>query len=255
MAFDEWLLARAGHSPGSVYLRLYTWQEPTITFGYGQRKEAALDFTQLSNTPAIRRITGGRALLHDLSELTYAIVANTEAEPGSRLGRSVPQTSRLIAGLMREFLYRLGIESDYVRQSPREERSSAFFHKAPCFKSVSRHELTSQGKKMVASAQKRLECTFLQHGSIKWRGLAHHPALDLPGESIIAPLQPVVEKELAQTAALFGKIFASELDISVRKIGLTEQQESWLAHRSAELEKKPLSRRGIVAQNQNPASL
>lgn len=255
MAFDEWLLSRALGSPGSIFVRLYTWKDPAITFGYGQKRETALDFTRLGNTPVVRRITGGRALLHDPSELTYAIAANTEREPGSRMGQSVSQSSRLIASYLSDLLSRLGIESDYLRQSSPEERNQTFFQKAPCFESYSRHELRSQGRKVVASAQKRLEKAFLQHGSVKWRGLAPHPALSLGGRVASAPLQPVVKKELAQAASLLRGIFEEQMNLSLNECGLTELEELRLAARALEVEKKTLTRRGIIAQIQNRESL
>ncbi|MCK4573421.1 MAG: hypothetical protein KAU36_03575, partial [candidate division Zixibacteria bacterium] len=76
MAFDEWLFARACESPGSIMLRLYSWRPGAITFGFNQKEQTAVDCERLNGTPLIRRVTGGRALYHDPSELTYAIAVN-----------------------------------------------------------------------------------------------------------------------------------------------------------------------------------
>ena len=51
MAFDEWMFARAVSEPEHFYLRLYSWSEGSVTFGYNQNEKTALDFNQIGNTP------------------------------------------------------------------------------------------------------------------------------------------------------------------------------------------------------------
>ena len=46
-----------------------------------QRDETALDFTKLNGINPIRRITGGRAIYHDPSELTYSIAFDIDNLP------------------------------------------------------------------------------------------------------------------------------------------------------------------------------
>ena len=93
MAADEWLMEQAFSRPGYVALRLYTWNAGAITFGYNQDVDRAVDYSALNGTPLIRRITGGRALYHDPSELTYAIVVNTTGLGKTRLTGSITSTS------------------------------------------------------------------------------------------------------------------------------------------------------------------
>ena len=69
MALDEKLLDDAIKSISEPILRFYGWSEPTLTFGKNQQ------IFGFKNFPAIRRITGGRALLHD-KELTYCFICN-----------------------------------------------------------------------------------------------------------------------------------------------------------------------------------
>lgn len=66
MATDEMLLSSAKEP----ILRIYDWQEPTISIG---RLQKISDIQHI--IPVIRRPTGGRAVYHDsTTEITYAIV-------------------------------------------------------------------------------------------------------------------------------------------------------------------------------------
>jgi len=77
-AFDEMMLDFVLGRPDVILLRLYTWMPGTITIGLNQEMERALDVSRLGNTPLIRRVTGGRAVYHDPTELTYAVAVNPE---------------------------------------------------------------------------------------------------------------------------------------------------------------------------------
>ena len=225
MAFDEWLLAQAINRPGEVYLRLYAWEVGSITFGVNQRVESALDHTQLEGTPLIRRVTGGRALYHDRSELTYSIAFNTAEPPCEKLSGSVAQSSIAIAEALRLFLDQLGLSSEWVRKSAAENSEPAFFHKAPCFASAAKYELMQGDQKLVASAQRRFRTGVMQHGSIKLRGVVAHPALGRLGDLNSKP-QAVDKKELNKYAQLFGELFASYLGGRTERAILTDLERS-----------------------------
>jgi lipoate-protein ligase A len=78
MALDEALLeqVRAGDSP---VLRLYMWDSPAITAGRFQSLKRTIDISEADsmNVPIVRRITGGRGILHG-DDLTIAIVCSVE---------------------------------------------------------------------------------------------------------------------------------------------------------------------------------
>lgn len=219
MAFDEWLLAQAIKRPGEIFLRLYRWEVGTISFGNNQRAESALDHTLLGGADLIRRVTGGRALYHDCSELTYCIAFSTEPPPCGQLAGSISETSVAIAEAIRAFLVRVGIRADWVRSSSTGNGQPEFFHKAPCFASSARYELMHEGQKVVASAQRRFGSGLMQHGSIKLGGVVAHPALDNLSQ-VEKTSQPIVKKEFGGYARLFGEIFASHLEVDLVEGGL-----------------------------------
>ena len=55
-------------------LRLYQWEEPTLSIGMAQQidRHVNLDYCRAKQIPVIRRVTGGKAVLHS-SELTYSL--------------------------------------------------------------------------------------------------------------------------------------------------------------------------------------
>ena len=227
MAMDEWLLARVIKNPAEAYIRLYRWETATITFGVNQREKSALDHSLLGETPLIRRVTGGRALYHDQSELTYCVAFNTENPPCRKLAGSIAETSVVIAEAIREFLIRIGIRADWVRASSKENAQPGFFHKAPCFASSAKYELLHADQKLVASAQRRFGPGLMQHGSIKLGGIVAHPALgSIPQTEKIS--QPVGKKELAKFAALFGEVFASHVGVELSESEFSEDEQAQL---------------------------
>ena len=72
MAVDEVLLDWAAAHGGCCW-RFYGWQEPTLSLGYFQAHQDRREHAASRDCPAVRRLTGGGAILHD-QELTYSIV-------------------------------------------------------------------------------------------------------------------------------------------------------------------------------------
>ncbi len=155
MAVDEAILASARLEVDNLpTLRFYGWAAPTISVGYLQDAEP---FTRFG-LPVVRRMTGGRAVLHDM-ELTYSVVAG--AADGVFSGGITPayaMISRAIVAALAD----VGIEAFFTPSTRTVKR-----YKSPaCFHSPSRYEILVDGKKLVGSAQRRYKDAFLQHGSI-----------------------------------------------------------------------------------------
>ncbi|HUV31043.1 MAG TPA: hypothetical protein VMY05_08165 [Acidobacteriota bacterium] len=245
MAFDEWLLCRALAEPASIFVRLYTWRVGAITFGFNQNERTALDFSRLDGTPVIRRVTGGRAVFHDPSELTYAVAVNREGLAHASLSGSLSQTCRAIAGALQDFLDRVGVVSEYVHVSTPGQGRREFFNKAPCFASAARHELVAAGRKVVASAQRRIGPALLQHGSIKMGGVAVHPALHGPADSPQNPL-PLTGREFAAWSEDFAATLAGSLGIDIEPDALSSHDVRQVAARVEYLKKNSCAKRQIV---------
>jgi lipoate-protein ligase A len=250
MAVDEWLLGKAlaGSDADNcaVWLRLYSWRPGAITFGRNQCAETALDWSKVGKTPVIRRVTGGRALYHDESELTYAIAADLGRLEGTPLGGSIAETGQVISEALVEFLRSRGVESQFMRHSSSENARPGFFHKAPCFASHARHEIKSAVGKVVASAQRRVGRALLQHGAIKLSGVVRHPALGGVGECEEFDCQAVtlamVECDGARLVSSFARVLGMEFGCE----SLASEESEQVRHRSELVRKNRLNRREIL---------
>jgi lipoate-protein ligase A len=255
MAFDECMYIYALNHPGSVLVRFYTWRPGAITFGLNQRRDTALDFTRLGDTPAIRRITGGRAVYHDVSELTYAVAINPHLPERQVLGGSPSDIYRRLSRALMSFLEHLGVRSELIEKSSPQNARPEFFHKAPCFASSARYEIAAAGHKIVASAQRQLRGVILQHGSIKVSGVVAHPALDATALTSDVTSQAVDKEGFELTARLFARVMGAQLGVDLEYAGSLPSMEAALRDRVCEVTKKALARRDIIKQIAKPNSL
>jgi lipoate-protein ligase A len=255
MAFDESMFAYALDHAGAVLLRLYTWQPGAITFGFNQREDTALDFTQLGDTPVIRRVTGGRAVYHDVSELTYSVAINPHTPERAVLGGTTSAIYRKLSAAIMSFLERLGVPSELVEKSSPENSRPEFFHKAPCFASSARYEIVTAGRKIVASAQKQIRGVILQHGSMKVSGLVAHAALDATAPQTGATFQPVDKEWFDRAAQLFSGVFERALELELERAEGLPAMTSELEERVCEVAKNALARRNIFKQTSSSNSL
>lgn len=143
--------------PGRGVVRFYRWSVPTLSLGRNEPTAGRWDRSRLeaAAVPVVRRPTGGRAVLHH-RELTYAVVVPA-AGPGSmrRLYQTVNRG--LAAGLAA-----LGVPAERALRRGPAPRPEA----GPCFHHPAEGEVTAGGRKLVGSAQVRVEGRLLQHGSI-----------------------------------------------------------------------------------------
>jgi len=165
MAVDEGLL-RDAVTPGALpVLRFYTWSPAAVSLGRFQDKERAVnaEACRQRGFDIVRRITGGRAVLH-CDELTYSIIARSDSAlfPNDILG-----TYRVIAAGLLAGLRELGIAAEMVSRSGRHAGMVKSVSQEPaCFSSPSWYEILVKGRKIIGSAQRRVGGAFLQHGSI-----------------------------------------------------------------------------------------
>ena len=162
LALDEAIFrsVRAGASPPT--LRLYRWSSPALSIGYAQNRERDVDrdACRERGIAVIRRVTGGRAVLHD-AEVTYSVSA-PEGLPG--FGTGLDEAYRQIAAGLLAGLQLLGLRAAAPSPGPRDPSREP--RQAACFAAAARHEIAVGGRKLIGSAQRREGGAFLQHGSI-----------------------------------------------------------------------------------------
>jgi len=158
MAVDEVLFRRVEAAP-ATYLRFYQWDRPTASLGYSQTAARVVDadFCGRRGVGIVRRITGGKLVLHD-REVTYA-VASSDA---GTFTETLRDSYRLISQALVRGLALMGLESKMAEASPQAYIRGTM----PCFALPARDEIEVGGRKIIGSAQKRTGAAFLQHGSI-----------------------------------------------------------------------------------------
>jgi lipoate-protein ligase A len=158
MAVDERLFDLAASSP-RTYLRFYQWARPTASLGYSQDPDKVVDaaFCAARGVAIVRRMTGGKLVLHD-REVTYSI-ASADAEVFTETLRD--SYRRISLALIRG-LARLGVRARLAGSAPPGYAKGTM----PCFAFAARDEIEVDGRKIVGSAQKRTGPLFLQHGSV-----------------------------------------------------------------------------------------
>jgi lipoate-protein ligase A len=206
MGLDEAILEAVADGASPPTLRLYTWNPPAISIGYfqGMREEIDLDACARLGVEAVRRATGGGAVLHD-AEVTYSIVVpeGHELAPPDIL----ESYRKICAGLI-EGLSILGVRAEF----------------API------NDLVVDGRKISGNAQTRKKGCLLQHGTIlldvdfeKMFSLLLVPQEKLKGKLITAAKERVAglrqilgrrvdpEEASAALAGGFAKAWGSEL--------------------------------------------
>ena len=159
MAVDQTLLELAEPGVASPVLRFYRWERPTLSVGHLQKIGGLIDTDYLgkNNIPLVRRPTGGRAILHD-DEVTYSVII----PKGSQLYRPLRPLFRVISSVLRVALAGCGVAVDTDGGADTSRPMST----PCCFAARSHFEISSGGKKVSGSAQRRIKSSALQQGSI-----------------------------------------------------------------------------------------
>jgi lipoyl(octanoyl) transferase len=159
MALDESILEHIGRGKSLPTLRLYAWDPPCLSLGHAQ-PFADVDMKRLRERgwELVRRLTGGRAILHT-DELTYSVIApNNEPRVAGTVLESYNRLARALLLAVKEL------------DLPVEMKEGRVDHPSMpnpvCFEVPSTYEITVNEKKLIGSAQARKRDGVLQHGSL-----------------------------------------------------------------------------------------
>lgn len=160
MALDNALFETA-RARGTGVWRTYAWATPTISFGRNEATRGAFDAVSIdaAGLDAVRRPTGGRALLH-ADEVTYSVtVPINERTAWSAVYAAVN-------AILLRAIRSLGVDAVLVG---RTNAPSIRPNGPVCFDRPAMGEIAVGGAKLVGSAVWRDRGAFLQHGSILLR--------------------------------------------------------------------------------------
>jgi lipoate-protein ligase A len=146
-----------------AFFRLYGWNPYCISLGANQKfEDIDTERTSKESIDIVRRPTGGRAILH-AEEITYSVIIpySHELTP-KKIYKAV--SLALIEGLK---LYdpvfgELSLEDENPHFPSLLQQPEGVL----CFGSAAKNEIKFRGKKIVGSAQRKMDKVILQHGSI-----------------------------------------------------------------------------------------
>ena len=176
MAADDALVQSVACGEAPPTFRVFGWRPPAVSFGYAQRitREVDPQKCRQRGMDIVRRPTGGRAVLH-WNELTYSVVCSADHP---LLGGTVQEAYRKISRCLVAGIKRLGarVQLETGRQIQPSPRGKPLT--SPCFSSTAQYEITLENRKLIGSAQRRMNNMLLQHGSILL-GPEHQQIVDL----------------------------------------------------------------------------
>ena len=233
MAVDEALLEWSA-ATDTAAMRFYRWAKPTLSLGYFQSYATRAAHAASRGCPAVRRLTGGGAILHD-AELTYSLAVPAR-HPLAARRETLYET---VHGALVETLAAWGVAARLcegsARRRPQDEPFLCFQRRAPGdvisvkagAEGLTRlprnapRGATGAGveSKIAGSAQRRRRGAVVQHGSVLLSRSAFAP--ELPGLDEFAG-QPVLSEAL--TAAWLG-VLADRLGFRWIESRLTDDVE------------------------------
>ena len=152
MKIDSDILENAiNNSDKDPIFRLYAWKPKCISLGRNQK-----DNFLTEKIDTVRRLTGGRALLHD-DEITYSYVSPIDIIPN---GETITESYKYISGILIDFFKTLGVELSFG------ENKKISTHFDYCMLISTGADVCYKGNKIIGSAQYRKKGYLLQHGSI-----------------------------------------------------------------------------------------
>lgn len=184
MAVDEVLMEWAAES-GRCCLRFYRWREPTLSLGYFQAYADRAHHLASRNCPAVRRTSGGGAILHDV-ELTYSIVLPKKHQLAAKRLALYKLFHEALVGVLRE----RGVTASICKgPNESEDGRQAFL----CFQRRAPGDVLVEESKIAGSAQRRSPGAVLQHGSVLLNRSAAAP--ELPGANDLSE-KPISDGQL-----------------------------------------------------------
>jgi lipoate-protein ligase A len=152
-------MAREGRCPPTI--RFYDWGGvPSLSMGSFQKWDGIkTSLLREKKIPAVKRPTGGRAILHG-DELTYSISSPYRGPFTGNLFDCYGKISRGFEKALRK----LNVPVEVKARKGKAIRGKS----AVCFQSTSFAEIGVRGRKLIGSAQKRWTDGFLQQGSIPY---------------------------------------------------------------------------------------
>ncbi|MFA7288696.1 MAG: hypothetical protein WC055_07425 [Melioribacteraceae bacterium] len=146
-----------------AFFRIYRWQPYCISLGANQKiSDIKIEKSIADDIEIVTRPTGGRAILH-AEEITYSVVYPYGKDFSPK--ELYSEISKALLNGLKLYDPKLG-EAELENIQPNFPALLKESSGAICFGSTAKNEVKFHGKKLIGSAQRKLNSTILQHGSI-----------------------------------------------------------------------------------------
>jgi lipoate-protein ligase A len=201
--------------PDLPLLRLYTWDRPTISFGCNQNPARRIDLAVCSRDriPVVQRPTGGRELLHG-HDLCYCMAMPHQV---GMMALEAKEVFAMITDCLVATLAKMGITAEWRSLGLRPKAISG-----PCFAQTDAGEISVDGKKLVASAQRVFERCIIQEGSIP----LVRPAVDLIdylGGANKDSMRLIMNSNTGYLSEYLGQTYSTETVVELCKQAFSER--------------------------------
>jgi lipoate-protein ligase A len=223
MAIDEAILRACAQAIVPPTIRIYSWQRPSISLGSLQAvtpEEIDLQYCRANGIQVVRRITGGRAVIHG-SDVTFSIALRQSDIPHGC--SSVIATHRwLMAGIV-SGLRLLGFQAELGGEF-RDPHPAFRNPTADCFAHIAECDVRIGRAKAVGAAQTRRFGAVLEQGSIPYAAPGFEVARVFPEAPPVADTGPLYGSSFAQIAEAVTRGLQHHLATPLQPAELTSHE-------------------------------
>jgi lipoate-protein ligase A len=211
MEIDAELLKGLGHGEPSPILHLYSWKNPSATYGHFIDPHVFLqeDGLRKAKLDLARRPTGGGIIFHTSDFAFSFVIPSTYHAYSTNTLENYAFINSLVIDVLSEFTHKKAQLALLTQEAACDSHAQHF-----CMAKPTKYDVMLDGKKVGGGAQRRTKFGFLHQGSI---------SLTLPDasllESLFTPSTATLEAMRRHTCCLLeGPITSTQLEDSRQQL-------------------------------------
>ena len=168
MAVDEAILDAVLQNKSPETIRFFDFCPRAITIGRLQKiEEINVNLCKKKGIDLVRRLTGGRAVVHS-GDFTFSLIIKRN---NPIFGGKIYETYKAVSAIFLFSLRSLNVPASWekVKYTKVKSKNSSIQKHPLCFSSISRYELTINKKKVLGVSQYRKRDTILVQGTLLLR--------------------------------------------------------------------------------------
>ncbi len=225
MSVDEAILEAVSKQLVPETIRFFDFTPAAITIGRLQHiDEIAMKECRKKGIDVVRRLTGGRAVVHS-GDFTFSFMVKRE---NPIFGGSVYNVYRAVSLPFLRSLHALNIPAEWAKVQTKKHTRKISHRNPLCFSSVSRYELKVHDEKVLGVSQYRTRNNILIQGTLMLRKSDYCESVLF--NSPIPSTKGIGDRGNSISFELFGsklkQILADTYDIHIMNAALTEEEQN-----------------------------